>query len=525
MQSCRGFPMPVAILLLTMLIALLLGGGGAGEVDARAPAGKKPNIILIVTDDQPASTLTPAVMPKTSRRLTRRGTTFSEAVATTPLCCPARASILTGQYGHNTGILENLPGWPSLADRANTLPNWLRGAGYRTAHVGKWLHGYGEQTEKKNTVAPGWNQWHTFLALEYYDYKLRVNGGAKRYGDEPRDYLTRVLNRKATRLIKRQLPRRKPLYLQLEHLAPHSGSGGSGKCRQGAVPDPRDRKRFRRAPLPKPPSFNEADVSDKPSFASERPRLDGPDVKSITRRYRCALASLRAVDRGVGMISRAVRRAGERRNTAIILISDNGYFRGEHRMLRGKGLPYEESVRVPLVMLLPPRLAGGQDRAVAEPVANLDLTPTILDLAGAQPCRRGECRTLDGRSLLDLAQGSAAGWPDDRALAIEFDKDGGSAPSYGDTCTYAGLRTPTRLFVDHTELPNPDQGYACEPSPGAEELYHLDSDPFQLDNLAFTDPGGSAAERTALRERLEDLRTCAGIAGRDPAPAGRANCE
>ena len=375
------------------------------RVDARAPGSKPPNIILIVTDDQPASALTPAVMPRTSRRLARRGTTFSEAVATTPLCCPARATMLTGQYGHNTGILENNPGWPALSDRANTLPNWLRAAGYRTAHVGKWLHHYGERTEGKNAVAPGWDQWATFLKLEYFDYKLRVNGRAKRYGDDPRDYLTRVLNRKATGLVKRQLPKRKPLYLQLEHLAPHSGSGGSGKCRQGAVPDPRDRRRFRRASLPKPPNFNEADVSDKPSFASERPLLDAQETKSITRRYRCALASLRAVDRGIGMISRAVRRAGERRDTAILLVSDNGYFQGEHRMLRGKVLPYEESVRVPMVILLPPRLAGGQDRLVAEPVANLDLTPTILELAGATALPAG--RVPDARR--PLARRSGAG--------------------------------------------------------------------------------------------------------------------
>jgi N-acetylglucosamine-6-sulfatase len=510
--------------------ALALGSvaGLTGDrATAAAAAGGRPNIILVVTDDQTLASFTPAVMPRTFRRVVKPGTTFSDAIVTTPLCCPARATMLTGQYGHNNGILANDPGWPSLAGRNNTLPTWLRRAGYRTAHVGKWLHHYGEQTEGRNAVAPGWREWDTFLTPKYYDYRLRVNGHAVRHGDESKDHLTRVLNRTATRVVKRYLPKKAPLYLQLDHLAPHRGRGGSGRCRRSAVPDARDQKLFRKQKLPRPPSFNEADVSDKPSFASERPPLDGAQINSITKKYRCALASLRAVDRGVGRIVRAVRKAGERRNTAVIVTSDNGFFQGEHRMPRGKVLPYEEALRVPLAMLLPPKLAGagGQDHLVAKPVANVDLAPTILDLAGAKPCRGDACRTLDGRSLVNLALGSAAGWPADRAIAVEFDKDGGAAPSVGDTCAYAGLRSSDRLFVDHTELPDPDAGYACVPSPGAQELYHLDSDPFELDNLAFTDPGGTASERMELSERLEDLRTCAGIPGRDAPPPGGASCE
>jgi N-acetylglucosamine-6-sulfatase len=515
-----------ALATLALAAALALAGGGAAW-PAGALAAKKPNVIVIVTDDQPASAFSAATMPRTVRRLARPGTSFSQAIVTTPLCCPSRATMLTGQYGHNTGVLANSPGWPALPERNNTLPNWLRRAGYRTAHVGKWLHHYGESTERKNAVAPGWHQWHTFLGLEYFDYRLRVNGRSVRYRDEPGDYLTRVLNRKAAGLAKRLLPKRKPLYLQLDHLAPHRGSGGSGRCRRSAVPDPRDRKLFRKQVLPMPPNFNEADVSDKPSFVSERPLLDSSQRNSIQRKYRCGLASLRAVDRGVGKLVRAVRKSGERRNTAIIFTSDNGFFAGEHRMLRGKVLPYEESLRVPLVALLPRRLtgSGGQPSSVAEPVANIDLAPTVLDLAGAMPCRKADCRTLDGRSLVDLARGSAAGWPSDRAIAVEYDGVGAAAPSYGDTCAYVGLRTPERLFVEHTELPNPAAGYACEPSPGAQELYHLDSDPFQLENLFSTDPAGTAAERAALSARLDDLRSCAGISGRDPAPPGGANCE
>jgi N-acetylglucosamine-6-sulfatase len=523
--SARTLKIALAALALTGASAAALGG--ADDRASASGGGKRPNIILVVTDDQPASAFNSRTMPKTVRHLVRPGTSFTEAVVTTPLCCPSRATILTGQYGHNTGVLANTPGWPGLAERNNTLPNWLRAAGYRTAHVGKWLHHYGESTEKKNAVAPGWNQWHTFLTLDYFDYRLRVNGRSARYRHEPQDYLTRVLSRKAAGLAKRLLPKRKPLYLQLDHLAPHRGGGSAKRCRNSAVPDPRDRKRFRKFPLPQPPNFNEADVSDKPSFASSRPLLDGSQVRSIGRKYRCALASLRAVDRGIGKLVRTVRKSGERRDTAIIFTSDNGFFAGEHRMLRGKVLPYEAAVRVPLVVLLPRGMngGGGQPGTVAESVANLDLAPTILDLAGATPCRGDECRILDGRSLVGLARGSTAGWPADRAIGIEYDGAGSSAPSYGDTCRYSGLRTPELLFVAHDELPNPSAAYGCEPSPGVEELYHLDSDPFQLENLAFTDPVGTAGERAALGARLAELRTCVGIAGRDPAPPGGANCE
>jgi N-acetylglucosamine-6-sulfatase len=517
-----------ALAMLALALTSALAGGGGGEGASASAGGKRPNIILIVTDDQPASAFSSATMPRTVRRLALPGTSFSQAIVTTPQCCPSRATLLTGQYGHNHGLLDNDPGWPALEAKNNTLPNWLREAGYRTAHVGKWLHHYGERTEHRNAVGPGWNQWQTFLTLDYYDYRLRVNGRSVRYGDEPADHLTRVLNRRATGIVRRSLPKRKPLYLQLDHLAPHRGDGGSGRCRRSAVPDPRDRKLFRNRPLPRPPSFNEADVSDKPSFASERPPLDGKQIVSIRRKYRCALASLRAVDRGIGKLVRAVRRSGERRNTAIIFTSDNGFFAGEHRMARGKVLPYEESIRVPLVMLLPRKLMGGagQPNIVAEPVANVDVAPTILELARARPCRRGECRTLDGRSLASLALGSDDSWPDDRAIAVEFSTPARAGRPNGIfTCAYAGLWTGDQVFVDHTRIPDPENGLACEPSPGVEELYHLDADPFQLDNLAFTDPAGSAAERAELRDRLDALRSCAGVAGRDPAPPDGANCE
>lgn len=515
-----------ALGLAAALALSLVPGGAEGEAAKGKKKKKRPNIILVVTDDQTAASMTPAVMPRTHKRLVRRGTAFSEAIVTTPLCCPARATIISGQYGHNNGVLANSPGWPALAERKNTLPNWLRRAGYRTAHVGKWLHRYGEETEKRKAVAPGWDDWHTFLKLEYYDYKLRVNGKSKRYRSKPKHHLTRVLNQTAKRLIKRQVPRRKPFFLELDHLAPHRGTGGKGACTRSAVPEPRDRKRFRKATLPRTGSFNEADVSDKPSYASERESLSSSQIAEMQRHYRCALASLRGVDRGIGKILRALKKAGERRNTAVIFTSDNGFFAGEHRMLRGKVLPYEEALRVPLVVSLPRSATKGrgQDRLVAEPVANVDIAPTILDLARAKPCRKRDCRTLDGRSLVDLARGESGNWPAARALAVEFDKDGGTAATPGDTCAYVGVRTPERLYVDHTALPDPSDGFACKPST-FEELYRLDADPFQLDNLAVTDPGGTASERATLRTRLDRLRDCAGISGRDPAPPSGHFCE
>jgi N-acetylglucosamine-6-sulfatase len=482
----------------------------------------KPNVVMVVTDDQRLDEFDSRTMPATKKLVADQGTVFTDAIITTPTCCPSRASMLTGQYGHNNGVLANAPGYRALVDPGNTLPVWLQEAGYRTAHLGKYLNGYGGVADPNTEVAPGWDEWHTLMPpRQYYGYKLAVNGKKRKYGDKEPDYLTRVLNRRATHLIRRFSEKPEPFYIQLDQFAPHTESGmssGKVRCKGGTVPDPRDQKLFKKVKLPTGASFNEKDVSDKPSFIRSRDRLDAAAKRRVTKRSGCRRASLRAVDRGVKKIVSTLDKEGELGDTVIIFVSDNGYFLGEHRISVNKTFPYEEAVRVPLAMRVPDGVVGGSRPArVKKLVANIDLAPTILDLAGGEPCSGGECRVMDGHSLLRLLKGNGGGIPNDRSLVLEYgrkrDKD-------GLLCEYAGIRDPGRSYLEYTGLASAGGCAGIEEG----ELYDLRRDPFQLNDL-FAPNGGRGGAQAGLAAKLDELRDCAGIAGRDPRPTGRSYCE
>ena len=511
-----------------LLFALALAGaalvaasslaGGAG-----AQAEPQPNVVMVMTDDQTVDQMSRETMPKTTKLVYSRGTNFKQAIATTPLCCPSRASLLTGQYAHNHGVLEN--DYSLLRDEDSTLPVWLQAAGYRTIHVGKWMNRY-KRTRGPNTIAPGWDEWHTALErYSYYDYALRINGRKKTYGDKPDDYLTRVLSEIAVRQVEKAAGRR-PFYLQLDQYAPHIAPGDQDRCHKAAVPDPRDYDRFTDAELPGSPNFNEADVSDKPSFIQTLKSLKRKKIRDLERRYGCGLASLRGVDRGVADLFKALERTGELDDTAVIFISDNGFYYGEHRIPDAKQNPYEEALRIPLAMRLPASLGADQPGSVGELVGNIDVVPTILDLAGAAPCTAdGACRTLDGRSLMPYLTGQAGVIPSDRALAVELQRIALNAPVLGGrACTYTGVRAPNHLYVHHTEALNP-RTRACEPVDET-ELYDLAEDPFELDNRHGAAAGSpDAITEATLAERAAMLHDCAGIEGRDPLPPSGHWCE
>jgi arylsulfatase A-like enzyme len=498
--------------------------------NATAAPSDRPNIIVVVTDDQTLASLNTATMPNVLRWIGGPGTEFTDSIVTTPLCCPSRATLLTGQYAHNHGTLANTPGYEALRDKSNTLPTWLSRAGYVTAHVGKYLNRYKASVDDPGEVAPGWDEWRTVLDparkyVRYYDYRLAVNGDVRRIGDRPRDYITRVINRHTATMVRRYAPRRKPLYLQVDHRAPHieAGTNSGGTCGGLIPPDPRDATAFQSEPLPNPPSFNEADVSDKPSFVRDLPPFDSATEARIELRYRCALASLRAVDRGVASIVAELRDARELDDTALIFTSDNGFFFGEHRIPEQKTRPYEEALRVPLMLRLPgAQPSAASSPTVPDPVANIDLAPTILDLADARPCRSGgRCRTMDGRSLVPLARGEG-GWPAERAIAIEF--DAGERARRALVCRYSGVRVGGQVYVHHTAAADSTSG-TCRPVDESEH-YDLGADPFQLDNL-FPAAAGTpeAAAEAELRATAERLHRCAGVAARDSARSGRPFCE
>lgn len=502
-------------------------GGATASPAPLANEQGRPNIIVITTDDQHAASMNAAVMPNVMRLIADPGASFERSVVPTPLCCPSRASFLTGQYGHNNGVLWNLPGYRALRDRQSLLPVWLRSAGYRTIHIGKFLRGYWLDGDPTRAPA-GWDQWATMISWRYYDYVMGIDGLPVGFGRQTPEYLTTVLNNLAEEKIRRYAPGDRPLFMVVDQFAPHEWPG-TGQVERCAAPAPepawRDRDAFAAEPLPSPPSLAEADVSDKPSFIQARPQPGPAQISEQERRYRCGLAALSEVDRGVARIWQALEAVGEADETVLVFTSDNGFYYGEHRLTEGvdKSLPYREGIEVPLAIRLPDaiRPPGGVD--VDELVANVDLAPTLLELAGASPCiAPGNCRTLDGRSLLRLALGQGAGWPSDRAIPIEADVGAPStAPNL--SCRYQGLLTSRHIYVHHSSVA--DGGGSCGAADESEH-YDLQTDPFQLENLFPAAPGSAdAAIQSSLAARAEQLAQCSGIAGRDPAPIGRSYCE
>src|SRR5204863_4852074 len=293
--------------------------------------------------------------------------------------------------------------------------------------------------------------------------------------------------------------------LWLGYDAPHTAHSAYVRGCSGNQPVPknrRDAKRYLHTSVPRDPSFNEHAVSDKPSTVADLPHISYKVFNNIRRRYHCTLAADREVDRSIGHLRSELRRDGELNNTVVFYFSDNGYFFGEHRIPRGKTLPYEPALRVPYAVHVPPRYrAGPQRRVDRHLVSNEDIPATILDFAGdPQSCAAAlDCRTLDGRSLGPLLGGSRR-WPRDRAVLSEI--------SGGDK-HWRSVRTPRYLYVRY-------EG-------GERELYDLRRDPDELRHLA-SEPRYSRVER-GLAAKLGRLRHCAGIKGRDQQMTGVPFCE
>jgi arylsulfatase A-like enzyme len=467
-------------LLLSILLALA----------SAAPAAAAPNVVLIETDDQTLESL--RVMQRTRALIGDQGATFENAFVSLSLCCPSRASLLTGRYAHNHGVLDIKPPWGGFErlDGTETLAVWLQRAGYATVLLGKYLNRYGRRDPAE--VPPGWTEWHGLVdpsTYSYYRYLFNDDGALRRYGDSPADYQTDVITGRAEEVVARRAASPQPFFLWVSYLAPHNGlprNPGDRSGRPAPVPAPRHRGAFAGEPLPRTPAFDEADVSDKPPAIRRRPRLSPSGVAAIEQHYRRELESLLAVDEGVERIVAALERAGELDDTLLVFTSDNGYLHGEHRAPGGKLLPYEPSIRVPLLMRGPGVPSGLRLRQLA---ANVDLAPTLLEAAGA-----AAPWASDGLSLFRFLRDPAV--ETGRDLLIE-----GTARRRDGLPRFAGLRTPGHLYLERDT--------------GERELYDLARDPHQLRNVAGS-PGAATLEG-ALARRLERLRWCAG-AGCRPAP-------
>jgi N-acetylglucosamine-6-sulfatase len=525
------------------------------------PGGEHPNFVVIQTDDQTLdqlyATYTPpggapiTAMPNTLELIAAKGVTFNRYYVSYPLCCPSRVSLLTGRYAHNHNDRGNVPpegGYSGFASRAaysHNIAVWLQNAGYRTIHVGKFLNGYGDQPfDNGTTVPPGWSAWHTVLNADtnhyYYGYTLNDNGvldgpfgdsgswETREYGQRddfgcpfaplnglPCLYETDVFSRIASEEIQ-GTPENTPFYLQLDYTAPH----GDFRRPAGPEPAPRHYDSFAGAPYPHGPSegFNEGNVNDKPRFIREAPYLSPNDIHTYRVYYQKALESLRSIDDGVKQIVDTLGGLHKLRNTYIIFTSDNGFFYGEHRLTGGKFLAYEPSTHLPFLMRGP---GIKPDTQTGELAANIDIAPTILELAHATPDK-----SIDGRSLYPyahdpslrsrrpilfesfvetndveengggpaaaparVAAGKAGGGP-----GINARPKGASASIVAPPKNYYGIRLGPYKYIEW-----PD---------GEKELYDITKDPYELNNKARD--RNFFPIRAFLHTELERLETCVG---------------
>jgi N-acetylglucosamine-6-sulfatase len=538
------------------LAALACSAVAVAPAEARkvgAGKGKQPNIVVIMTDDQAAADL--VNMPNVKKLLADRGTTFSDAVDSFPLCCPARATFITGQYAHNHKVVGNFypHGWYGMKDRGNILPTWLQKSGYRTGMVGKWLNGYGALTGK-GEKPKGFDVWRGLLdvsAYDYFNFVMSIDGkGEKTWGDsvfahklvefaniqvvdkpEPvvlavikklqavfgpppytnfgfqntKDYTVDVTGNVFTDLLDKEKNQKKPFFMWWSPAAAHREDVATSPAllgRKGV--DPRPAPRFaaksKSYTLPRPPNFNQSAESFAKlpaNMTSNLPVLDDKAIAQLQLDYEGRTGSLLAVDEHVAKIVKKLKDTGQYDNTTIIFTSDNGWMQGEHRVPGDKFLPYEESLRVPFIIAGPGVPKG---RKVTGQVTNVDFAPTILDLAKAKPGR-----TMDGVSLLATANNPKK--RPDRAISIEAPEPLFTSPSMPTNKwdqAYKGVRTDEWKYVVYKVS-------------GGEELYDLKADPFEINNLA-ADPV-YAAIKAKMIAKLEKVNACAGAACRS-VPAG-----
>jgi N-acetylglucosamine-6-sulfatase len=530
-----GRPVILAALLAFALAATVLG---AVQERAHAADSSKPNVIFILTDDQTLAEM--QALPHTRALLTDQGTTFDRAYISYPLCCPSRATFLTGEYMHNTNVRGNDPpvgGWGrfnGLGTEAKALPVWLQDAGYDTVHLGKYLNGY---PNTDPPVPPGWDEWYGKLSQYnptlygnqiYFNYSLLEQGPGGPpahivdYGEGEDDYQTEVLADKAVDAIHRLggPGQSRPFFLNVWFSAPHAPYVAAARY-AGA---------FDGTPVARNASINEKVMSDKPKFMRRLHKLKPRQLAILHERQRNRWAQLLSVDDAVDQIYQALSQEGRLDDTYIVFSSDNGYFAGEHRIAQGKYLPYEPSSHVPLIIRGPGIAPGSHS---PELVSNADLAPTIAAIAGATPQL-----TEDGRSLLPYAENPTA--RSTRPILLEGDTGsnltGGDAgeSSVASSASLKGKRGVGNLEQEPiAEKANAVRApayrairtdrylYVRYAGRAGSELYDMALDPLQLKSREH-DPRYRFV-KAWLATRLKALQPCAGPAcsvdiGPDPLP-------
>jgi arylsulfatase A-like enzyme len=446
------------------VLALTSGAyaGGATEVDADQLPSERPNVLLIVTDDQRELTLD--VMPSTRRQFEDRGTSYSEAYATSPLCCPSRASIMTGRYPHNHGVRRNEDSENLVQE--STLQYYLQQNAYQTGIVGKYLNSWKEA----EVDPPYFDRWAVIddssYDRVYYNYIANVNGDVF----YPSGYSTSFVEDKSVRFLRHFEERdRTPWFLYVSPFASHKPFEPEHKYRDA------DTKLWLGNP-----AVGETDRTDKPPWVQSRHvRLSGG--RAVSRQQSRTLMS---ADDMVARIFKVLGRLKETRDTLAIFISDNGYLWGEHGVA-SKRFPYTQAVRVPLIVRWPGRVGEGEtDDSL---VGNIDVAPTILEATGITP---NADHPMDGRSLFTAEPR--------RELLLEYfgSRIGADVPAWAST------RSSTYQYIEY-----------YEPTTGATqftEYYDLTNDPWQLENLLGDADPTNDPPTALLSVSLQQARECSG---------------
>jgi hypothetical protein len=386
-----------------------------------------PNILILMTDDQPANLDTYEMLPETMRLIRDRGIWFKNAVATTPLCCPARVSLFTGTYTHNHGIRQNNAS--NFTDHSSTLHAELGRHGYRTAISGKFLNGWSE-------VPPHFDLWATTGKVGYTDTTFNINGQLITTSE----YSTTFIRERAIEFLQDfERSDEAPWLLYIFPVAPHLPATPEAIYAKTEIPGWLDN-----------PATTETDVGDKPDYVLQLER----DRAAVEAARAKQLRSLASVDDLVVAIYEELSRLGEE-NTLVWFLSDNGFMWYEHRLI-DKRFPYNESVRIPMFLSWPGRLPQGTVRDNI--VANIDVAPTIYSLVGIKPSG-----PVDGRSVLTSSR---------EFILTEYWK----APNIA-IPTWKSLWTPNSSYIEYPEID--------------EAEYYGPDDPWQLEDAASMDPRAS----------------------------------
>jgi N-acetylglucosamine-6-sulfatase len=466
------------LVVLCVALAALVGAAPTAVAAEKRP----PNIVYVLADDLSWDLL--AHMPQV-QKMQRQGMTFDQFVVADSLCCSSRATILTGQFPHNTKVLSNSRpngGYSRFRDsgaRMRSVGIAMQGAGYRTALMGKYLNEY---LPEKHGVEPGWDEWLvTNRGYSGFGFTMIDNGRLLRFGHRPKAYLTDVLARRAVRFIHRG---RRPFFINISSFAPHRPARAA----------PRHRWLFKDLPLPLNPGYD-AQTENPPTWLGFRPPLTLELYDRLLRHHRRRARSVQALDDLIRDVRAKLKKEKLADNTYIVFGSDNGYHLGQHRLTFGKRTAFDHDVRVPLVVIGP----GVPQRSITSALTGtVDLAPTFEDWAGLEPDPR-----RNGRSLVPFIEGTPPKrWR--RALLIEHAHPGVVAGDpdvqgwkMGMPNSYTALRTVNTTYVEYEN--------------GDREFYDRRTDPAEIVNRAASLTGEDQARLSAALKRYrrcKDARRC-----------------